>query len=520
MRRRWELGVVSVSLVAASVALVGCQDNTRYAGSDAVVNAGDDGAADGVNNSVGGMDDDVPARPPVGIVPGVEGRCGLVPALSAEGLDDAHDVVRQWASLEEVTDENGALVQRTMRWFEPPEAVVRAQVEYVAGEDCLGVRVVTVSDAQGRPLESRTEIYDPNTPVLINTFVPLEQHSIKWSYNEEGQEVLVEVDMGIDGEVEHVTRSTWDGQGRLVARSAEPVAQTDTQSMWHLNDSTSERWVYGDGGEVTHTSMVTHGMSFFTTITETRHNANGDLVHREVVSDGVRTSLEERTWRGPGLPLTHEVWHQNSRQTFARWFYDNSQTHAVRMESEEDFNGDGVLDRAEETWFDAQGRVVLFEQDQPFDGVVDWQEETVWGEGEQKLRETARTGRGGPLYSEIVWTLDDQGRVVEVQGRSLAGGFTNHEALSYDAQGRLIETISTRTANNSRTRRIHQTLYDDEAQSVVNRWDNDDDGAWDSTTLVRFDRAGNVIEHLDHHPAGAMPGRTTRLNYGTFEFLD
>ncbi len=452
-------------------------------------------------------------RPSVTLTPTQE-PCGVIASLSLSTMDIDNDTTHAVATVEEEQDAAGLLSSQTLRWLDQAGVVRQERVALISPAQCLGLLTLKKFNEDGQITEERVEVVDPNFVGSIMAYVIVVSTTRRWTYDAEGREIHVQSDFDFDGTFDHHIWSAYDDEGRLVRRE-NTLEGLDPDSLigtlgWGA-EALLETWTYDARGN---TLVETAEHPRWSRRIEQTFDAQDRLLTLRRFESGALAEDTARTWRPDGQPLTLRTHNPQYQDTQVTWFYTDEGTLA-RVDSFEDFGADGLFDRLNREHFDTRGLRTLYEQDQPFDGRIDWRERARFDEAGRMIWAQSVNEAEGAVVSEIRWTFNDAG--LEIAEAVVVRGWQGMHALKstdYDPAGNPLRVAW--TDERGQLLREHRFNYDDAGRLLTEAHDQDGDGDDDLSHAQTWDRGGNLLLDTWDHDGDGIADRLHFLHYAPF----
>ena len=391
---------------------------------------------------------------------------GLAAALCAPVSALSGDFEGYWAAQEEVgverTEERRAEEQPAVHeFFADGRLTGRVEREFsatglldrevhrtfnAAGE--VGVVETTRFNSAGAAIEQRLEVTDPMVAMHLMTFEPfsMSSKSVTWEYDAAGR-MTREVTVIVDGptlvrawEYDELGREIrYDDQGRTLS--------TEYDELGNVIREVS-------------TYPESDGLGGYERVVE--REFEGDRLLRERSFDS-RGDLERETtnsYDGQGRLVLSRQTALNIEEIEYRYI-PSGQVRITRS----NFDLTGDWDRVRVEVFNSEGVRLLHQEDQPFDGVVDWYETFSFDEAGRAIRHLAQSR--DEVFHDTTWTRENDGTVVI---SSRAGWRPSIETSRIDESGNefLIELTALDGTPLERTSRVFNSegLMTEETREV------------------------------------------------------
>ena len=234
--------------------------------------------------------------------------------------------------------------------------------------------------------------------------------------------------------------------------------------------------------------------------------------------DGVPDRIETSFFDANGLQ-TRTEFDDNADGVTDRsetYSYDSSDN---RIRADFDTDNDGTADRVEH--YDANGNVIRQEFDDNDDGTVDRSEKHMIGARGNLFRVEFDDNNNGEFDRRETYHYDDMGNRLSADFDDGADNDIDRiETYTYDVNGNRIRIDFDDNANRDtdriehytfdQTGRLIRTDFDTDADGTVDRAEFDADGDGTAERIERYDAGGNVIRReLDNNDDGTVDRRET-----------
>ncbi len=449
-----------------------------------------------------------PPRPPAPPPPtSMEPEVPLpeVPVVSSEGCDHPATIAFTEADVANATPFESSCV-----------------VEHLDANGCVGERITTELDAEGRPTRQTRLVIDD--VVIPLGFVIPTSHVQTFEYDDAGRVARTTFDDRIDGTLDDVRTYAYDDEDRIVRETRIISEAPWVRTVEYDADGNIVHERIDNGGAVRDTVRTWAGEGRLLTETIDDEDDTRLFERANTYDDQGRPLSEREAWLGEGRVettvyvygergLARRTWERAERSgalLIERHVFTRRADATLEREVYEKLReGERILERRTTT-YDAAERELSAETDSNVDGVIDFGRRVTYDANGNPLTEV--TFRGPRNLRDLAHTYDASDRLVEtidrVRGvitRTVFDGATE-EVSTYDLDERLTSRVTTTRDADGHTLSVVQdgdgdgrvdmrseNTWTDDGQRLEGRTDRDGDGTWDFGFRNVYDRAGQPI---------------------------